>query len=875
MSVPLLSTKLNIPPQRPHLVTRPQLTQKLTSDLWQNQEFTRKLTLISAPAGYGKTTLVIEWLAAISAKSLTAWLSLDEADNDPTRFLSYIIAAVKQTLPGFGESTSNLIQSQPQPPGEVILATLINEIAANPASIILTLDDYHAIQTPAIHQQLATFIEHQPASVHLVIISREDPLLPLARLRARGHLMEIRQDDLRFSPIECSDFLINRMGLSLSESDVTALERRTEGWIAGLQLAALSMQNLSDLAGFVQTFTGSSRYVLDYLIEEVYNQQSTEVQDFLIKTSILERLSAPLCNAVAGIVNSHELLEILEQANLFILPLDQSRSWYRYHRLFADLLRSRLRVADRINETVLHIQASQWLKQNGFMDESINHAIAAENWDLASELVMSVSTEMLKRGQVATLIHWYAKFPQETILTNPRLCFDYCWPLLLTAQFESAAPLLNHLEKNAREIPSFLGEVLAAQAFLARGQGDNARMVERSQRALELLPKESLNSRTLVAINLVLAYWHMGQMEATEQVLDEAIESSQAIGNTYSLITAIIFKGRVFAVRGELQQAARFFRQAIEQGGEIPINALARMDMAALHYEWNQLSEGENHLQTAIELCRRGQNNEFLVGCLMFQVRLRVAQSDFQDAQQALAQAQDLIRTGEIPTGTAERIAMTQVQLALAQGDLQAALQQADHLKDYVDCHPFYRFTGLTKASLFVANKEFESARILLNQLQEASQAGGWTYALIAIRVWQALAAESWDTALQFMVDALRMAQPSGFIRTFVEGGQEIIPLLQESARRGIAPDYVGQILAAMHSGGNEPMDSFILVEPLSEREIEVLRLVAVGLSNREIASRLVVSLGTAKTHIHNIYGKLEVGNRAQAIARAREFKLI
>ena len=883
MSAPLLTTKLNIPPLQPHLVKRPRLIAQLNYNLWHQEEFLRKLTLFSAPAGYGKTSLAIEWINTISqsqsfeakSKIRTAWLSLGDSDNDPILFLAYIIAAIQRIEPTFGEGTNQLIQSPQPPPGEVILTTLLNEIAAIAQPFILVLDDYHSIQTPAIHQQLGIFIESQPSTMHLVLISREDPLLPIARLRAHSQLLEIRQEDLRFSYEECADFLQNAMGISLLTEHVAALERRTEGWIAGLQLAALSMQGHPDPADFIQAFTGSSRFVLDFLVEEVFNRQSRRIQEFLIKTSILDRLSGPLCDAITQSQDGQTLLETLEQTNLFIVPLDQSRSWYRYHRLFAELLRHRLRNSNRIKEADLHNSASRWFRQHDFIHEAFQHAVSAENWGLAAELVTNASTEMLKRGEVSTLMRWFGKFPQEVILANPRLCFDYCWPLLLTAQFETAAPLLDHVEKFAQEIPPFLGEVLAAQAFLARGQGDNARMVERSQRALKLLPKDSNNSRCLVSINLVLAYWHMGQMEATEQVLDEAIETSQAIGNTYSLMTAIIFKGRVFAVRGQLHQAAEFFQQAIVEGGKIPINALAHLDMATLHYEWNQLTESDQHLQAAIELCQRGQNNEFLVGSLMFLTRLRVAQGDFRGAHQVLTQAQDLIHTGEIPIGTAQRAVVTQTQLALTQEDLEGALQLADQLNDHVDCHPFYRFIGTTKARLLIAQQKFEDARIYLEQLYQTALQNGWTYAQIAIRVWQALAAETQDSAVEFIEDALEMAQPGGFIRTFVEGRERLIPVLQEASRRGITPDYVGRILTSMQAADLIDPDQTPLVEPLSDRELEVLRLIVAGLSNREIAQNLVVSLGTAKTHIHNIYGKLEVNNRAQAIARAREFELV
>ncbi len=560
---------------------------------------------------------------------------------------------------------------------------------------MLVLDDYHVIHTPTIHQQLAFLLDHQPANLHLVITTREDPLLPISRLRARGQVLEIRQEDLRFTADETAEFLKTVMGLDLSPAEITSLERRTEGWIAGLQLAALSMQGRDDLPGFIQAFTGSSRFILDYLIEEVFEKQSPDVKDFLLKTSILERLSGPLCDQVAEQTNSQELLEVLEQANLFIVPLDQSRGWYRYHRLFAELLRHRLR-SSSFSENELHQRASQWYEDNGFSSEAIHHSLAAQNWENAANLISENSDVMLKRGEVLTVIGWFQSLPEELLLSNPKLCFDYCWPLLLATQYDLAAPLLERVEQAAKGIPEFLGEVFAAQAYLARGLGDHALMVQKSQRALALLSKSSIHSRGIVAINLGLAYWHMGQMQAAEEVLAEALDAGRATNNHYATLTALIFQGRVLAVRGQLHQAMKYFENAIQQGGEIPINALAYMDLATLYYEWNELDASDVHIQKAIALCRRAHNDEFLVGSLMIQSRLSVARGDLAGAEQALEQAWELVRSGKIPAPTAERVDVAQARLLMAKGEPIGELEQK--LTEKVDCHPFYRFLGVTKA---------------------------------------------------------------------------------------------------------------------------------------------------------------------------------
>jgi LuxR family maltose regulon positive regulatory protein len=708
-----------------------------------------------------------------------------------------------------------------------------------------------------------------------VLITREDPLLPIARLRARGHLTEIRQNDLRFTQQECANFLRTVMGKSISLEDMEALERRTEGWIAGLQLAAISMQHHQDPSSFIKAFTGSSRYVLDYLVDEVFNRQSEDIQNFLIQTAILERLTSSLCDAVTGEDDSQKRLESLEQANLFVVPLDQSRTWYRYHRLFAELLRHRLRKAEQKSLTDLHDRASQWFEQNNFVAEAVQHALAAQNWDRVARILSQVNTEMLKQGEAVTLVRWYGAIPNDVLLSDPKLCFDYAWPLMLTGHYGEATELLEHVEGIAQEIPSFLGEVMAAQAYLARAQGQHARMLERSERARALLLPGSVNSRCLVAINLGLAYWHLGDMESTEGVLGEALDTSQASGNHYALITAIILQGRVLAVRGQLRAAAKKYQKAVESGGDIPINALAHLDLSALHYEWNQLTEADSHLQRAFDLSRRGQNEEFEVACWMMEACLRVAGGNVQAAKEALTKGQQLIDKGAIPPGTANRFEVAKLRFALAQDDLAAILELRDRLADDVDSHNFCRFANLAIAKLLLAQNQPDQATNYLTALNKTAHQKDWRYTLIATRAYQALAAENHEMAIYFMEGALKLAKPEGFMRLFIDIGVDLIPYLQEAARCGVEPGYVEQILNGIQIEQGIRTPGSNLAEPLSAREVEVLRLIVAGLSNREIALNLVISLGTAKTHIHNIYGKLEVCNRAQAIARAREFELV
>ena len=868
MSTTLIATKFCRPPRRANLVPRPRLLGRLDDDFYQADAFARKLTLVSAPAGYGKTSLLAEWMQSKEQEE-AAWFLLDETDNDPRRFTAGLIAAMGQIRGGIGHAAAAMLQTPQPPASEVVLTALVNEIAADPRRFILILDDYQVIRTPAVHQQIAFILEHQGANFHLVLATREDPLLPIPRLRARGQVLEIRQDDLRFTAAETAEFLGRVMGLSVSAEETAALERRTEGWIAGLQLAALSLRGRDDIPGFIRAFTGSSRFILDYLMEEVIEQQPPDVKDFLLKSSVLERLSGALCDAVAERTASRALIESLVQANLFIVPLDPGGDWYRYHHLFAELLRHRLRDTHPEWEAALHRRAADWFEAQGLEAEAIRHALAAQDWRKAGTLIRRISPDLLKRGEVLTLIGWFEALPEDVLRSDPALCFDYCWPLLLAGRYDTAAPLLDRVEKAAGDHPAFRGEVFAAQAYLARSRGDHERMVERSRQALELLPKQSRNSRGIVAMNLGLAYWHMGRMRDAEEVLAEALDNARAEGNQYGALTCLVFLGRVCAVRGELRRAEEQFREAVRQGGDIPVNALAFADLAALQYEWNELEDSDALLQKALELCRRSQNDEFLLGCWMLVSRLRIAQGDSAGSGEALEQAWALVRGGRISDPMAKRVDAAQAYWLASKGEPTG--EWGSRLTETSDAHPFYRFLGVTKARCMPESM----GGSYLEELSRAARENGWGYGLVAIRALQTVKAETREQALEYLEDALRLAESGGFVRSFAEAGDKIMPLLREAAERGILPEYADRILAAMEvEAGKGKTGTEAATEPLSERELEVLRLVAAGLSNREIAEKLVISPGTAKTHIHNVCGKLGVRNRTEAAIKAKEMRL-
>jgi len=880
MAAPLLTTKLYIPPVRPGLVSRPRLIERLNAGLH------RKLTLVSAPAGFGKTTLLSEW--ARGSEWPVAWVSLDKGDSDPARFWAYFVAALQTVQADVGEAALAAFQS-PQPPLiESLLATLINQIATIPDPLVLVLDDYHVIEAQPIHSALAFLLDHLPPQMHLVIATRADPPLPLSRLRGRGAMIEIRADDLRFTPDEAATFLNQVMGLGLSADDVAALESRTEGWIVGLQLAALSMQGRKDITGFIAAFTGSHRYILDYLLEEVFQQQPADVQDFLLKTSILDRFAAPLCDAITKRDDSRQVLLGLEQANLFTVPLDESRQWYRYHRLFADLLRHRLdMVCGSKQVALLHARASQWYEAEGFPADAVHHALAGRDWAGAATLILSVGETMLTRGEITTLLGWLQALPDEVVRARPQLCLNFSWALILTGQLDAAESCLAQAEQAVQEDAAFLGEIVAAQAYIARTRGDDRRTIELSQQALTLLPQDNLSSRSIVALNLGLAHWHRGHLAEAERALTEAEHAAQQSGNSHVRLIALGVLGPIQAAQGKLHQAAVLCRQAIQLGKRSPAIAPTHLEFSALLYEWNDLEAAADHLRRGIELTQRSGNLEVQTGGYRMLALLKQAQGDASAALAALQEAHQLARDHDVTPFVHARNAACHAQIALAQDDVATAVHWAEQVTEDADAFPLYPFLCLTPARLLLAQNEKAAAAEQLEALYETAVGAGWQFGVVEVRVLQALAAPTPTAALAFLADALALAQPEGYVRTFVDKGEPLAALLREAASQGIAPDYVAKLLAEFEAEAqarrrprkapapSAPPPAQPLIEPLSERELEVLQLLVEGQTYHEIAQALYVSVNTVKTHLKNIYGKLGVHNRREATALAKKLDLV
>jgi LuxR family maltose regulon positive regulatory protein len=870
----LLQTKLVPPPSRPDLVERPRLLERLTTNLIGGRGFTRRLTVVAAPAGYGKSTLIAQWLPNLDAR--VGWLTLESEDNDPVRFLRYLIAALQRIDPHVGREAQAMLQSPQKSSDERVLTALINDLAADRESLVLVLDDYHAIQTVSIHDALIFLIEHLPGRLHLVIATREDPPLPSPRLEARGQALVVREADLAFRAEEAVKFFRQQMGLELNQDEAAALTRRTEGWVTGLQLAALSMRGVQDRAEFIRSFTGSNRFVLDYLFEEVFKQQSEEVRQFLLKTSVLDRFCGELCDAVTGGAASQDVIHRLERGHFFIVPLDQSRIWYRYHRLFRDLLLHRLQIDEGQLESRLHLRASLWFEEHGHPSEAIKHALAGEEWARAAQMIVQAQAAMLRNGEVTTLLAWCRQLPESLKFERPDLALTHAWALILIGKVQEASPILQSAKRMAGQSAQLQGEIAAAEAFIARTLGDMPRTAEFSRKALALLPEEDYIARANLSVNLGIMTWHMGELAETERLLREGLAGSVAAENHYVAHTAQVFLGRTLASRGHLGEAKMLYEQALRHSDRVPTASIAHHDLAALHLEWGSHSKSVEHIEQASEIALRNRNMEFQIACKIQLALINLCQGLLGAAGEALQAADALARDDDLPLLTRARRIACRAQLALARGDLQTARRWIGAMPAEHDAHTFYRFLDMNTARLSLAEGRTDQARRRLAEAFERAERSDWGYGLLAIRVFQALAAESRDVAVGFLSDALVRAEPEGYVRLFLGEGGALIPLLNEAARRGVTPDYVGGILAAHERlPAVTPTMTSELIEPLTERELEVLNLVAAGLSNREIANNLTISLGTAKTHVHNVYGKLGAGNRVQAVARARELNLI
>lgn len=943
MSV-LLQTKLFVPRPRPNLVSRPHLIKKLDAGRQG------KLTLVSAPAGFGKTTLVAEWLQWLTGVSSeipieryrAAWLSLDAEDNDLTRFLTYLLAALRKVDPSMTAGSLEVDQSLQLPSFASVLSPLINDVTTAGHQIIFVLDDYQQVKSQPVHDAVTFLIDHLPDNMHLVIASRVDPPLPLARLRAQGQLNELRLKDLRFSPEETATFLKLSSGLDLTAESIFALSDRTEGWIAGLQLAAVSMRDRKDITDFVRAFTGSNRYIMDYLIEEVLERQPSHVQHFLLQTSILDRLSGPLCDLVAEMGDaklqphssvhppdarptspvsslespSQTLLEHLESANLFIVPLDDERCWYRYHHLFADLLHKRLQQTQADLVPVLHRRASEWFERNDQSALAIDHSLAASDFERAMQLIELVAEETLMRSEVTRFIRWVEALPDELLPSRPQLCVYYDFARLIGGRPTEEIGLCFRDPAAKNQLPS--GQAAAMRALIAIYEGRIHQAVDLSRQALKTLPEDDLLWRHLAAWNMALSPLESDDFGASINAMEEMAKTGVAAGNVVIAAASMCITAKMLILMGNLDGAAAAYRQALEiatdsDGQPYPVAGAALLGLGEIAREKNDLESAERYLTSGIDLTRRFREFEAMDGHLSLAL-VKLAQGNWDAAHEAIQQAQQLLETYDADGADSFKVAAYQAWLWLAQGNIQATVRWAEDrgltsgtaLADLDDTRAhgaLFRLRGRRRwieyavlTRLLIGLKRPGETLSYLEKLLQLEERLGLNGRLIAVLVLKALALQAiggLDNALAALERALRLAEPEGYVRIFMDEGPPMAGLLRRAASRGVAPGYVNALLASFDQvegkwTGSAPVyrmsessdlhqaffSSQPLTEPLSERELDVLRLLKTNLSVPEMAEELFIAVSTVRSHVKSIYGKLGVHRRREAVAKAEELGL-
>jgi LuxR family maltose regulon positive regulatory protein len=807
-----------------------------------------------------------------------------------------------------------MLQSPQPPPTEAVLTSLINDITAIPDRIILVLDDYQVLASSPVDDAITFLLEHFPPQMHLVITTRDDPQLHLARLRARGQLTELRASDLRFTSSEAADFLTQVMGLNLSKEDISALETRTEGWIAGLQLAAISMQGSKDATGFIKSFTGSHRFVLDYLIEEVLEQQSESVQNFLLQTSILNRVTGSLSDALTGQNTGQATLERLEHANLFIIPLDEERHWYRYHHLFADLLHQRLRQTQSDWVPTLHHRASEWYEQNGFVDEAIEHSLHADDSERAAHLIEGRVDDLWGRGEHSKLRRWLIKLPIDLVFSRPYICIYHAWYLYPSGQLDEAEQTLQAAEQasdsRTDDAPesSLIGwsqlpgskrmkiqaRAAAVRAFMDAYRGDVPGIIQHALQALEYLPEQDLTWRSIASMALADAYVYRGDTTAAYEARLEALKACKAAGDIYLIIVAKLKLAISLRSQGRLQRTTEICRQQVQFANEIGLSQTRAVGWLLAIWgevlaELNDLNGAIVKAKKGVELTEGGGDLAMIGWSYMCLMRIIFSSRDIAGAEEIIKKMENVARESKVPPWFTNLMAAWQAQLWLIQEKLEAASQWAaergldtdgesrwQHEIDFFLLRDYILYSRI-----LIAQEQLDEATDLLQHLLKAAESGGRTSRAIEILILQALALHAGGDTARAMTPlerSLTLAEPGGFIRIFVDEGPPMETLIKRmKVEDGRIKEYVRKLLAAFADKESFPSDTRPqpLIEPLSNRELEVLHLIAEGLSNREIGLRLYLSPNTIKRHANNIYEKLGVHSRTEAVAKARILNIL
>jgi LuxR family maltose regulon positive regulatory protein len=899
--IALLESKYRIPGRRPAAIARPRLAQRLgaTTAL-------ARLTVVSAPAGFGKTTLLTDWLAAADPAAV-GWLSLDDRDNDPTLFWTYVVTAIGRATDGLGGAALQLLNSSGSSI-EAALAALLNDLDGLSRDLVLVLDDYHLIEATEVHEAMTFLLEHSPPRLHLVLATRVDPPLPLARMRARGQLVEVRAADLRFTAQESAAYLNGPMGLGLSEADIAALDGRTEGWIAALQLAALSMQGREDASTFIAGFAGDDRYVVDYLAEEVLTRQRPEVRDFLLETSVLERLTGPLCDAVTGRAGGRARLVTLERANLFLIPLDDRREWYRYHHLFADVLQAHLldERGDQVAE--LHRRASGWFAANGDASQAIRHALPGNDFGRAAELMELAMPVMRRERREAELARWIRALPEEVVRARPVLALAFVGALAQVSNFDEVGRRLADIESSVRSTDADWPErppaglvvvdpegwrslpagVELFRAALALTHADLGSTVAHAQRALSLAPADDVHTRAAAGALAGLASLTTGDLDGAHAAYTATVDGLTRYGSLADVLGCCITLGDIRRTQGRLHDALRTYQWALDRtapkpAGE-PLRGTADMHVAIAEI----LLERDDRSAAAdrLALCERLGEHKGLpqnpYRRRLVAARLREAEGDLDGALTLLDEA-DRVYNGDYSPNV-RPVPAVRARLFLRRGELGQAEAWAAERQLAADDELSYlrEYEHITLARLLLARHRGDEAALhqalsLLDRLLVAAEDGGRGGSAIELLMLQALAQQcraDTPAALTALHSAITRAQPEGYVRLFAEEGPAMASLLKALAKRSSPAGYLRRLLASTAGAQDRPVAS-VLVEPLSERELDVLRLLGSDLDGPDIARELSVSLNTVRTHTKNIYAKLGVTSRRAAVRRGQELDLL
>ncbi len=919
--LPLLTTKYYVPPVRANIVQRTRLVQQIETGITSNY----KLTLVSAPAGFGKTTLISAW--GNETRIPIAWVSLDGGDNDITRFLGYCIAALRTIKPNIGDASLELQQSPHPPPVETVLTTLINELDEIQERFALVLDDYHIIEAHPIHEAVNFLINHMPRKMHLIIATRADLPLPIARLRTRVRLTEISEFELRFTLDEAATYLNDVMQLSLAMEDIAALENRTEGWIAGLQMTALSIQGRGDASGLARALSGKHRFIFDYLMEEVLSQQSAEVQDFMEKTSILNQLSAPICDALMGwsdasgdttrkrtvtkrldtALPSQEILEHMDRENLFLIPLDNERRWYRYHRLFADLLEERLRRVHGDHIQDLHRRAGDWYEQNGLIGEAINHFLEAGEFERAADFISKNALAFVYHGNLGTLARWLEVLPKDVKESQPWLSITHAWALSFAGQLEPVASLLQEAEGSLSsitdeiEVQRLSGIIDALRAYLIAIRGSMPLAADFAREALKVLPEEDLVLRGFTATLLATVLRWTGDLKEAKSAYQEAIAINRAAGATNVLVESLCDLAILQSIEGELQQSISTCHEALSlaeeyyerSGRRLSAHGRVSIQLCRIFRERNDLDLARQYAEEGLALCEEWGQAESLMRAYIEHAEILQAYGDSDGSIRSIQKARQL--ASDLSPWYEVRSAAWEAHLRLLQGDLTYALQWLNDqdliVNDEIEFQDFETHFPIVR-TLIMHGRQLPKSESLtpLNQAieilermrstAESSGAGKYRIEIMILTSQAQSALGETERALSTLNKALTLAEPEAFIRVFVNGGEPVRSLLCELEKQKTAMPYTRKVRQSMDDPEEVGVTARVgssesLIEPLTEREMEVLRLLATHLSSTEIAGQLVIATSTVRSHIKNIYSKLRVHSRTEAVEKAREIGLL